>query len=113
MDWLNAISVVALGIMTAIRIGSAAGALEEASLLAGAEVATGVAAGPQAAASMTINIPTISRLVRFIFLLLLKNIFDLQLVHNAGPIRPEAVRDGGDLRGVSAVFFTSLHVEWT
>jgi serine acetyltransferase len=82
MDWLKAASVVALGMITAIRIGL--GAVVGAGGLVGAAVAAmgaavvgtgaavvGVAGVPQAATSMTINNPTINKLLFFIFYLLL------------------------------------------
>jgi hypothetical protein len=76
MDWLKAASVVALGMITAMRIGLAAGALVGAGAsvgdTAGAVVGTtgaavGVAGVPQAVTSMTINNPTINKLLFFIF----------------------------------------------
>jgi len=80
MDWLKAASLVALGIITAMRNGFgvavAAGAVVGATVAAGAEVAgagagAGVAAGAHAVNSMAINNnPTINKLLRFIFFLL-------------------------------------------
>src|SRR5512135_2774998 len=82
IDWLNARSVVALGMMTAILIGFAAAAVG-ASVAAGADVAAGalvgaasvgagVAGAPQAART-TISIPMISKFLNFIFILLLES----------------------------------------
>jgi len=81
MDWLKAASVVALGMITAMRIclGAAvgAGALVGASVgdMTGAVVGTGaavvgVAGVPQAVTSMTINNPMNNKLLFFIFYLL-------------------------------------------
>src|SRR5512142_1559091 len=82
MDWLTAMSVVALGMMTAILMGLAAGALVGASVAAGAAVAAGaevggtsvgagVAGAPQAA-RITTNIAHMNRFLNFIFILLLE-----------------------------------------
>jgi hypothetical protein len=73
MDWLKAMSFVALGMITAMRMGLGAvvgaGALvgAAAGAVVGAGALVGVAGVPQAATSITINIPTINRLLLFIF----------------------------------------------
>jgi hypothetical protein len=85
MDWLKAASVVALGMITAMRIGLAA--VVGAGAAVGASVAdtaaavggtgatvVGVAAVPQAATNMTINNPTINKLLFFIFYLLMEKV---------------------------------------
>jgi hypothetical protein len=71
-------SVVALGMITATRIGLGAavgsGALVGATVAGTGATAVGVAGVPQAATSMTINNPTNNKLLFFIFYLLLKKV---------------------------------------
>jgi hypothetical protein len=91
MDWLNAMSFVALGMITAMRMGLGAvvgaGALvgAAAGAVVGAGALVGVAGVPQAATSMTIRIPTINKLLCFIFFSR-KNRFEIHLVHKGDPI---------------------------
>src|SRR5512140_2902233 len=80
MDWLKAMSVVALGMITAILICLTAGAVVGASVAAGACVAAGAsvagawvgATGAPHAASTTTSMPRVIKFRNFIFILLLE-----------------------------------------